>query len=58
VFCHGSPRRDEILTRTTADQALSEALAGVAEPPVLGGHTHQQLVRSVRDGLTVRMPEA
>jgi len=45
VFCHGSPRRDdEVLTRLTPAGVLREALDGVAEPFVIGGHTHQQLV--------------
>jgi predicted phosphodiesterase len=53
VFCHGSPRRDdEILTRATPDEVLSDALAGVSEPLVVGGHTHQQLVRTVPSGVT------
>jgi putative phosphoesterase len=51
-ICHGSPRRDdEILTRGTPDAALADALAGVAERVVVGGHTHQQLIRQVRDDL-------
>jgi predicted phosphodiesterase len=53
MFCHGSPRRDdELLTRGTPDDVLAEALGGVEEPLVVGGHTHQQLIRDVRDGLT------
>ncbi len=53
LFCHGSPRRDdEILTRATPEDALLEALAGVEQPLVVGGHTHQQLVRSIRPDLT------
>ena len=37
-FCHGSPRRDdEILTRTTPDDVLTEALADVAEPLIVAG---------------------
>ncbi len=45
-FCHGSPRRDdEILTRSTPEPVLREALADVAEALVVGGHTHQQVVR-------------
>lgn len=45
-FCHGSPRRDdEILTRGTPDAALAAALDGLTEPLVVGGHTHQQLIR-------------
>ena len=52
-FCHGSPRRDdEILTRTTPDDVLTEALADVAEPLIVGGHTHQQMVRNVRGTVT------
>jgi predicted phosphodiesterase len=53
MFCHGSPRRDdEILTRATPDDVLLEALTGVTEPLVVGGHTHQQMVRTAREGLT------
>jgi putative phosphoesterase len=53
IFCHGTPRRDdEMLTRGTPDDVLAEALAGVEQPLVVGGHTHQQMVRTVRDGLT------
>ncbi len=53
LFCHGSPSRDdEILTRKTPVRVLSEALGGTTESLVVGGHTHQQLVRSVRTGLT------
>lgn len=53
LFCHGSPRRDdEILTRASPDEVLRDALAGVTQPLVVGGHTHQQMVRSVRRGLT------
>jgi putative phosphoesterase len=49
-FCHGSPRRDdEILTRGTPDAVLAATLADVREPLVIGGHTHQQLIRQVRD---------
>ncbi len=47
-FCHGSPRRDdETLTRQTPEAALREALAGVSEATVVGGHTHQQVIRAV-----------
>jgi predicted phosphodiesterase len=50
-FCHGSPRRDdELLTRATPVEALREALAGVEETLVVGGHTHQQCVRDLGDG--------
>jgi predicted phosphodiesterase len=52
-FCHGSPRRDdEILTAASPDDVLADALAGVAESLVVGGHTHRQLIRDVRAGLT------
>ncbi|MGI8716110.1 MAG: metallophosphoesterase family protein [Solirubrobacteraceae bacterium] len=50
-FCHGSPRRDdEILTRGTPENALADALAGTAERLVVGGHTHQQLIRELPGG--------
>jgi len=52
-FCHGSPGRDdEILTRITPDVVLLEALSAVAEPLVVGGHTHQQMVRNVDGRVT------
>jgi putative phosphoesterase len=48
LFCHGSPRSDtEILTSLTPEAHVRRALAGVAEPLVVGGHTHVQYVRSV-----------
>jgi predicted phosphodiesterase len=48
LFCHGSPRRDdEMLTRATPDAAMAEAVAGVSERLVVGGHTHQQFIRTV-----------
>jgi predicted phosphodiesterase len=52
-FCHGSPRRDdEILTRLTPDDVLVEALSQTSEPLVVGGHTHQQMIRRLGSGLT------
>jgi len=52
-FCHGSPRRDdEILTRATPTDALAEALTGTSERLVVGGHTHQQMVRELPGGRT------
>lgn len=52
-FCHGSPRRDdEIITRATADEVIAEILGATAEPLVVGGHTHQQMIRPLRDGHT------
>lgn len=51
-YCHGSPRDDaEILTRATPDAVLRDALEGVAEPVVVGGHTHQQFVRELDEAL-------
>jgi putative phosphoesterase len=48
LYCHGSPRRDdEVLTRATADEVLVEALGGVDEAVVVGGHTHQQFIRTI-----------
>ena len=44
VFCHGSPcSDDEILTRITPAEAVTEACAGA--PLVVGGHTHVQFDR-------------
>jgi len=51
-YCHGSPRRDdEVLTRVTPDAVLREAL-DVSERVVVGGHTHQQVIRDVIGGPT------
>jgi putative phosphoesterase len=48
LFCHGSPRSDtEIITRITPEERLAPMLAGVAEPVVVCGHTHQQFDRHV-----------
>ena len=47
-YCHGSPRRDdEVLTTMTPDEALAEALGDVDETVVVGGHTHQQFIRTM-----------
>lgn len=47
-YCHGSPRRDdEVLTTQTPDDLLAQALGGVSETVVVGGHTHQQFIRTV-----------
>jgi len=52
-FCHGSPRSDdEILTTATPDVAFTNALTGVTETLVVGGHTHRQFIREVRGGVT------
>jgi predicted phosphodiesterase len=46
LFCHGSPRRDdEILTAISPDERVAAAVAGVAEPVVVCGHTHVQFDR-------------
>jgi predicted phosphodiesterase len=45
-FCHGSPRRDdEILTAISPEERVAAAVAGVAEPLVVCGHTHVQFDR-------------
>ena len=52
-FCHGSPRRDdENLTLVTPVDTIAEALGGTSERLVVGGHTHQQMVRELPDGRT------
>lgn len=48
LFCHGSPRSDEeILTAISAEDRVAAAVAGVAEPVVVCGHTHSQFDRQV-----------
>jgi predicted phosphodiesterase len=50
LFCHATPRDDEeLLTRISPDDRWREALAGVAEPVVVCGHTHTQFDRRVDD---------
>lgn len=50
-YCHGSPRRDdEVLTRATPDTVLEEVLGEVNERVVVGGHTHQQVIRDLPGG--------
>jgi putative phosphoesterase len=52
-FCHGSPRRDdENLTLVTPVETIGEALSDTTEQLVVGGHTHQQMVRELPDGRT------
>jgi putative phosphoesterase len=49
--CHGSPRSDEeILTRGTPDEVLGDALAAAGTLLVVGGHTHQQVIRRSTHG--------
>jgi putative phosphoesterase len=48
LFCHGSPRSDEeIITRATPPERLSDILAGVQHRVVVCGHTHVQFDRVV-----------
>jgi predicted phosphodiesterase len=48
LFCHGSPRSDEeIVTRITPPERLSEILAGVEQRVTVCGHTHVQFDRVV-----------
>lgn len=52
-FCHGSPRRDdEIITRLTPEAVIAEMLAATPQPLIVGGHTHQQMIRSLPGGKT------
>ncbi len=62
LFCHGSPRADtEIITALTPPERLAPMLAGVEEPIVVCGHTHNQFVlehdgRRVVNAGSVGMP--
>ena len=48
LYCHASPRRDdEMLTRLSTGERFAAALADVALPLVVAGHTHQQDDRTV-----------
>jgi putative phosphoesterase len=48
LFCHGSPRSDEeIITRATSPERLSEILSGVEQQVVVCGHTHVQFDRMI-----------
>ena len=48
VFCHATPRDvEEIVTVLTPDDAVHEALSGVAADVVVSGHTHVRLDRRV-----------
>jgi putative phosphoesterase len=48
LFCHGSPRSDEeILTRATPPERLSDILTGVEQRVVVCGHTHVQFDRTL-----------
>lgn len=43
LYCHATPRSDEeILTRLSPPDRYADALAGVEQPLVVAGHTHQQ----------------
>jgi putative phosphoesterase len=51
LFCHGSPRSDEeIITRASSPERLSEILSGVEQRVVVCGHTHVQFDRKI-DGV-------
>ena len=53
-FCHGSPRADdENLTRVTPDEKLAAAVADTPAALIIGGHTHQQFVRTLPDGRVI-----
>jgi predicted phosphodiesterase len=46
LFCHGSPRSDlEDITRATPEERFAPMVAGVTEPVIVCGHTHQQFDR-------------
>jgi diadenosine tetraphosphatase ApaH/serine/threonine PP2A family protein phosphatase len=48
LYCHATPGRDdELLTRLSTGERYEAALADVALPLVVAGHTHQQDDRSV-----------
>ena len=48
--CHATPRSDEeILTPLTPEPAAAAAFEGIAEAVVLGGHTHIQFERHIRN---------
>jgi hypothetical protein len=52
-FCHATPRSDEeIITRATPHAVLLDSLADAGARLVIGGHTHQQVLRKV-DGRLV-----
>ena len=51
LFCHATPHDDEeIVTRSTPDDTVRDALAGVTAPIVVAGHVHVQDDRSVPGG--------
>ena len=50
LFCHATPRDDEeIVTRSTPDDIVRDALAGVTARTVVAGHVHVQDDRRVPD---------
>jgi predicted phosphodiesterase len=50
LFCHATPRDDdELLTRISAEDRWSEALADSVEATVVCGHTHVQFERTIGD---------
>jgi len=52
LFCHATPQSDEaFLTPATPEEAVADALAGVAEDVVVYGHIHVQYERGERPRL-------
>jgi hypothetical protein len=50
LFCHATPRDDdELLTRISAEERWSEALADTTEATIVCGHTHVQFERAIRE---------
>jgi predicted phosphodiesterase len=48
LFCHATPRNDvDVFLRTTPDERLAAAFAGVTSPLVVCGHTHIPFDRMV-----------
>jgi putative phosphoesterase len=49
LFCHATPRNDtEIFTRSTPEDRVLPAFAGVDAPVVVCGHTHMPFDRAIR----------
>ena len=50
LYVHATPQDDETpVTELTSDERLAELLGDVEQRRVVGGHTHMQLVRRVRE---------
>lgn len=49
LFCHATPRNEnEIFTRLTPEERLSQVFAGLKIPMIICGHTHMQFDRRVK----------